>query len=144
MSTPTNEQLRARGEQDFADGEPAWEAVRGWLDRHAGRPWAARCDDRVEWLDWAATNFVNDPLVAPYLIDRGKLHEYRQSVREEERRMAYTYLKEQAEEIRGMRGTGSASMPVLTAQNNMVRIAGEILRGLHANPVKVNNPELWK
>lgn len=55
-----------------------------------------------------------------------------------DRRAAYEYLKEQAEELR--RETRSFS-PLLMS-NCLVRIAGEVLRGYHAKP-KVANAELW-
>lgn len=58
-----------------------------------------------------------------------------------ERRYVYEYLKAQAEEVH----TRSVLREWSRTQvgNNLVRLAGEILRGLHVDPVKINNPELW-
>lgn len=57
MHVPTNAELEASAP------DTAWEAVRGWLARHMpdvkGGP--ARQVSREKWLDWAATNLINDP-----------------------------------------------------------------------------------
>jgi hypothetical protein len=64
------------------------------------------------------------------------------AIRAQERRYVYEYLKAQAEDVH----TRSVLREWSRTQvgNNLVRLAGEILRGLHVDPVKINNPELWK
>lgn len=60
MNVPTNAELEANAP------DTVWEAVRNWLERHPTPREATMIGPayraaRKEWLDWAATNLINDP-----------------------------------------------------------------------------------
>lgn len=58
MGVPTNDELEARGPDN------PWQAVRNWLSRHHAPRDSA---ERERWLDWAATNLINDPEVRGFI-----------------------------------------------------------------------------